>query len=145
LWVLEKIRWVSGGFRGNFLVSVFFFSSDASLFRGVFNVFCGLRCVLVGFMLVVMVKKVKNTTKKKCIRRKKKNTETKKFPRKPPETHLIFSKTHNPHPFTFTTNENSAKLNGHHKPRQKEPQKEQDHHQTWKKFPKNHRSTPKAP
>jgi len=30
-----------------------------------------------------------------------KTTKTKKFPRKPPETHLIFSKTHNPHPFTL--------------------------------------------
>ncbi|WP_221627814.1 hypothetical protein, partial [Proteus mirabilis] len=41
-----------------------------------------------------------------------KTTKTKKFPRKPHETHLIFSKTHNPLPFTFTTNENPTKPNG---------------------------------
>jgi len=41
-----------------------------------------------------------------------KTTETKKFPRKPPETHLIFSKTHNPLPFIFTTNGNPTKRNG---------------------------------
>ena len=42
-----------------------------------------------------------------------KTTETKKFRRKPPETHLIFSKTHNPLPFIFTTNENPTKHNGY--------------------------------
>ena len=41
-----------------------------------------------------------------------KTTKTKKFPPKPPETHLIFSKTHNPLQFTFTTNENPTKSNG---------------------------------
>ena len=47
-----------GGFRGNFLVSVVF-SSDAVLVCGVFDVFWGLRCILVGFLLVIMVKKGK--------------------------------------------------------------------------------------
>ena len=41
-----------------------------------------------------------------------KKTETKKFPRKRSETHLIFSKTHNPLPFTLTTSENLTKPNG---------------------------------
>ena len=58
LWVLGKIRWVSDRFRGNFLVSVFF-SSDSVLVWGVCDVFWGLRCVLVGFLLVTMVKKCK--------------------------------------------------------------------------------------
>jgi len=58
LWVLEKIRWVSDRFRGNFLVSVFF-SSDSVLVWGVYDVFWGVRCVLVGFLLVTMVKKCK--------------------------------------------------------------------------------------
>jgi len=58
LWVLEKIRLVLGGFRGNFLVSVVF-SSDSVFVCCVFNVFWALRCVLVGFMLVVTVKKCK--------------------------------------------------------------------------------------
>jgi len=35
------------------------FSSDAVLVWGVFDVFWGLRCVLVGFLLVIMVKKRK--------------------------------------------------------------------------------------
>ena len=48
LWVLEKIRCVSGGFRGNFLVSVVF-SSDAVLVWGVFDVFLGLLWVSLGF------------------------------------------------------------------------------------------------
>ena len=47
-----------GGFRGNFLVFVVF-SSDSVLVWGVFDVFWGLRCVLVGFLLVIMVKKCK--------------------------------------------------------------------------------------
>jgi len=47
-----------GGFRGNFLVSVVF-SPDAVLVWGVFDVFCGLRCVLVGFMLVIVLEKCK--------------------------------------------------------------------------------------
>ena len=54
LWVLEKIRRVSYRFRGNFLVSVVF-SSDSVLVWGVFDVFWGLRCVLVGFLLFTMV------------------------------------------------------------------------------------------
>jgi len=58
LWVLEKVRCVSVGFRGYFLVSVVF-SSDAVLVWGVFDVFWGLRCILVGFMLVIMVKNCK--------------------------------------------------------------------------------------
>ena len=58
LWVLEKIRRVSYRFRGNFLVSVVF-SSDSVLVWRVFDVFWGLRCVLVGFLLVTMVKKCK--------------------------------------------------------------------------------------
>jgi len=37
----------------------FFFSSDAVLVWGVFDVFCFLCCVLVGFLLVIMVKKCK--------------------------------------------------------------------------------------
>ena len=49
---------VWGGFRGNFLVSVVF-SSDAVLVWGVFDVFWGLRCVLVGFLLVIMGNKCK--------------------------------------------------------------------------------------
>ena len=66
-----------------------------------------------------------------------KTTKTQKFPRKPPETHLIFSKTHNPLPFIFTTNENTTKPNGDPKTRQKHPNQEQDQ-------PKNERKTPKA-
>jgi len=46
-----------GGFRGNFLVSVVF-SSDADLVWGVFDVFWGLRFVLVGFMLVNVLKSI---------------------------------------------------------------------------------------
>jgi len=45
-----------GGFRGNFLVSVVF-SSYAVLLWGVFYVFWGLRCDLVGFMLVIVLEK----------------------------------------------------------------------------------------
>jgi len=37
-----------------------------------------------------------------------KTTKTKKFPRKPIQTHLIFSKSHNPLPLNFTTNKNST-------------------------------------
>ena len=58
-----------------------------------------------------------------------KTTKTKKFPRKPPETHLIFSKTHNPNPFNFTTKKNKTKPNGDPKTRQKHPKPEQDHPQ----------------
>ena len=65
-----------------------------------------------------------------------KTTKTKQFPRKPPETHLTFSKTHNPLPFNFTINENSTKQNGHPKTRQKHPKKEQDRTQKRKKNPK---------
>ena len=49
---------------------------------------------------------------KQELHQKKNNTKTKKFTWKTPESHLIFSKTHNPLPFTFTTNENSTKPNG---------------------------------
>ena len=35
------------------------FGFDPVLVWGVFDVFCGLRCVLVGFLLVIMVKKCK--------------------------------------------------------------------------------------
>ena len=65
-----------------------------------------------------------------------KTTKTKKFPRKPPETHLIFSKTHNPLPFIFTTNENTTKPNGALKTRQKHLKQEEDQAQNWKKNPK---------
>src|SRR5262245_29698916 len=44
-------------------------------------------------------KHVKNTQTRTAS--EEKTTKTKKIPRKPPETHLIFSKTHNPHPFTL--------------------------------------------
>jgi len=47
-----------GWFSWNFLFFVVF-TSDAVLDWGVFDVFWGLRLVLVGFMLVVMVKKCK--------------------------------------------------------------------------------------
>uniref|UniRef100_UPI001C892EFE hypothetical protein n=1 Tax=Proteus mirabilis TaxID=584 RepID=UPI001C892EFE len=62
-------------------------------------------------------------------------TKNKKFPRKPPETHLIFSKTHNPLPFTFTTNENPTQPNGDPKTPQKHPKQQQDQTQTRKKTP----------
>ena len=65
-----------------------------------------------------------------------KTTETKKFPRKPPETHLIFSKTHNLLPFIFTTNVNLTKPNGEHKTRQKHPKHKQDQTKKRKKNPK---------
>jgi len=55
-----------------------------------------------------------------------KTTKTKKFPRKPPENHLIISKTHNPFPFMFTTNENPTKPNGDQKTNKKHPKKDQD-------------------
>jgi len=42
----------------NFLVSVVF-SSDAVHVWGVFDMFLSLRCVFVGFMLVILVKKCK--------------------------------------------------------------------------------------
>jgi len=41
------------------LVFFFRFWVDPVLFGAVFDVFWGLRCVLVGFMLVIMVKKCK--------------------------------------------------------------------------------------
>jgi len=77
----------------------------------------------------------KNTPNKNCIRKKKK-TETKKFLQKRSETHLIFSKTHNPLPFTLTTSENLTKPNGDTKTRQKHPKQEQDQTQKRKKTPK---------
>jgi len=67
-----------------------------------------------------------NTSKtpQKTTASEQKTRETKKFPRKPPEIHLLFSKTHNPHPFTFTTKENPTKPNGDPKTRQKHPKHE---------------------
>jgi len=65
-----------------------------------------------------------------------KTTKIKKFPRKTPETHLIFSKTHNPIPFTFTTNKNLTKPNGDTKTHKKHPKQEQDQTQTRKETPK---------
>ena len=79
-------------------------------------------------------KHVKNTQTRTAS--EEKTTETKKFPRKPPETHLIFSKTHNQIPFNFTTNENLTKPNEDHKTRQKHPKQEQDQTQKRKKNPK---------
>ena len=79
-------------------------------------------------------KHVKNTQKR--TESEEKTTKTKKFPRKPPETHLIFSKTHNPLPFTFTTNEKPTKPKGDPKTRQKHPKQEQDQTQKRKKTPK---------
>ena len=79
-------------------------------------------------------KQVKNTQKR--TESEEKTTKTKKFPRKPPETHLIFSKPHNQHPFTFTTNENLTKPNGDPKTHQKHPKQEQDQTQKRKKNPK---------
>jgi len=79
-----------------------------------------------------------NTSKTPQIRTasEEKTTKIKKFPRKTIESHLIFSKSHYPLRFNFTTNENLTKPNGDTKTRQKEPQKEQDHPQKWKKNPK---------
>ena len=79
-------------------------------------------------------KHVKNTQKR--TESEEKTTKTKQFPPKPPETHLIFSKTHNPFPFIFTTNENLTKPNGDPKTRQKHPKQEQDQTQKRKKTPK---------
>ena len=62
-----------------------------------------------------------------------KTTETKKFPRKPPKTHLIFSKTQNQLPFIFTTNEKTTKDNRDHKTHKKHPKQEQDQTQKRKK------------
>ena len=45
-------------FRGNFLIFVLF-SSDAVLVWGVFYVFWAIRCVLVGFELVILLEKCK--------------------------------------------------------------------------------------
>ena len=74
-----------------------------------------------------------------------KTTKIKKFPRKTIETHLIFSKSHNPLRFNFTTNENLTKPNGDHKTRQKEPQTRTGSTPETKENPKSHRSTPKVP
>ena len=41
------------------LVFSFFFGGDPVLVWGVFDVFWGLRCVLVGFMLVIVLEKCK--------------------------------------------------------------------------------------
>ena len=48
-----------GWFSWEFLSFCCFFFSDSFLVWGVFDVFWGLRLVLVGFMLVVMVKNCK--------------------------------------------------------------------------------------
>ena len=79
-----------------------------------------------------------NTSKTPQIRTasEEKTTKIKKFPRKTIETHLIFSKSHNPLPFTFTTNENLTKPNGDTKTHKKRPKQEQDHPPKWKKNPK---------
>jgi len=69
-------------------------------------------------------RKGQNTSKTPQTRNasEEKTTETKKFPRKTPENHLIFSKTHNPLPFIFTTNVNLTKRNGEPKKTSKTPQ-----------------------
>jgi len=72
-----------------------------------------------------------------------KTTETKKFPRKPPETHLIFSKTHNPIRFTFTKNENPTKPNGDPKTRQKHPKQELHQKKKQQKLRNSHENHPK--
>ena len=82
---------------------------------------------------------------KQELHQKKNNTKTKQFPRKPPETHLIFSKTHNPLPFIFTTNVNLTKPKGEHKKLQKHPKQEQDQTQNIKKTPKAIDSPQKSP
>ena len=46
-------------FSWEFLSFCFFFSPDAIFVWGVFYVFWGLRCVLVGFMLVILLEKCK--------------------------------------------------------------------------------------
>ena len=74
-----------------------------------------------------------------------KTTKIKKFPRKTVETHLIFSKTHNPHPFNFTTNENITKPNGDRKTRQKHPKQEQDQTQKGNENPKAKDPPQKSP
>jgi len=67
---------------------------------------------------------------------KEKTTETKKLTRKPIETHLIFSKTHNPLSFIFTTNENPTKPKGDPKTRQKHLKLKEDQTPKRKKTPK---------
>jgi len=74
-----------------------------------------------------------------------KTSKTKKFPQKPPETHLIFSKTHSPQPFTFTKNENLTKLIGDTKTHKKHPKQEQDQNQKRKKTPKATDTPKKSP
>jgi len=73
-------------------------------------------------------RRTQNTSKTQQTRNEseEKTTETKQFPRKTPETHLIFSKTHNPLPFTFMTNKNPTKPNGDPKTHQKHPKQEKD-------------------
>ena len=88
-------------------------------------------------------KHVKNTQKK--TESEGKTTKTKKFPRKPPETHLIFSKPHNQLPFNFTTNENLTKPNGDTKTHKKHPKQEQDQTQKRKKTPKAIDTPQKSP
>ena len=48
-----------GWFSWEFLSFFFFFSPDADLVWAGFDVFWGLRCILVGFLMVIMVKKCK--------------------------------------------------------------------------------------
>jgi len=89
----------------------------------------------------------KNTSKtpQRRTASEEKTTKTKKFPQKQRESHLIFSKTYNPHPFVFISNENQTKPNGDPKTRQKHPKQEQVHHQKWKKNPKAKDPTQKSP
>ena len=74
-----------------------------------------------------------------------KTTETKKFPRKRSETHLIFSKTHNQLPFIFTTNENPTKTQWRPQNTSETPQTRTGSNPKTKENPKSHRSTPKVP
>ena len=66
-----------------------------------------------------------------------------KFPRKRSETHLIFSKTHNPLPFTVTTNKNLTKPNGDTKTRQKHPKQELHQKKKQQKLRNSHENHPK--
>ena len=88
-------------------------------------------------------KHVKNTQKR--TESEEKTTKTKKFPRKPPETHLIFSKTHNPLPFIFTTNENPMKTQRRPQNTSKRAPKEQDQPKKKKKTPNTMNPPLKSP
>jgi len=52
-----SFRWFSWEFLSFFFF--FFFSSDSVFIWGISHVFWGLRCVLVGFLLVVMMRNCK--------------------------------------------------------------------------------------